>query len=759
MLVSFEILPPWYSSWYAYMFYILIFFGGVYLVHRIQKARTIRNEREKVQQRELEQARKIEKAYRELEIEAALERLRSKSMAMRHTSELQGIVETVSQQMQRINMNINGGVFIVINDEVDPDVPIWGSGGAADYVNKAVVPFLNKPIFICLRDAIKERKGFMVEKYSNEEKVEFFEHLFKHKPWNTEPKERKKHMLSLPGGYTRSLTNSVHTSIFIINNTGKVFSDEENDILIRFGKIFEQSYVRFLDLQEAEAQAKEALKQASLDRVRGKIASMRSTEDLKQIIPVIWRELTVLGIPFIRCGVFIFDEDHSMIRIYLSASEKHLIAIYDLPYRANSFTVNVVEYWKKDTVYKEHWDQEDFIKWTHSVSEQGQIRDKKDYPGADKPPESLYLHLIPFEQGMLYIGNKEPLTTDEIDLSKSLAEVFSIAYARYDDFNQLEHAKEKVETALIELQAAQQQLVQQEKLASLGQLTAGIAHEIKNPLNFVNNFSELSIEMVEEVIENLSVFSNELSRTGRQNLEKNIKRKPFLGKVAEAGEGAENGKEQETTADISDILSILYDIETNLRKIYEHGHRADRIIKSMLQHSRESSRAVEPVNLNTLIKEFVNLSFHGMRAGEHPINVDIKLDLDQRVGEVALIAEDFSRVIVNLCNNAFDAMREKANSGGGGGDNYLPLLKVRTMRRTGEVIIEVEDNGIGIPEKIRDKIMHPFFTIKKGNEGTGLGLYITNNIIKAHGGSIRVESTEGVSTMFSISLPDHYENA
>jgi len=757
IMYSFKVLPPWYRSWYAYLFYMLVFFVGVYLVHRIQKARTIRNEREKVQQRELEQARKIEKAYRELEIEAALERVRSTSVAMRNTSDLQKVVNKVSQQMQKINININGGVFIVINAEVDRDVPIWGSGGAADYVKKAVVPVLDRPITYRLRDAIKEKKEFLVENYSREEKVEFFEHLFRHPPWNSEPPEKKRKLLSLPGGYTRSLTISAHTSIFIINNTGKIFSDKENDILKRFGRVFEQSYIRFLDLQIAEEQAKEVRRQASLDRVRGKIASMRSTEDLKQIIPVIWRELTVLGIPFIRCGVLTFDEDHSTIQIYLSASDGHLLAIFNLTYQANPFTIHVVKHWKKGAVYKEHWDREDFVNWTQSMAKQGQIRDEKAYPGVDKPPESHHLHLIPFKQGMLYIGNKKPLTNDEIDLSKSLAEAFSIAYARYDDFNQLEQAKEKVEVALVELQSAQKQLVQQEKLASLGQLTAGIAHEIKNPLNFVNNFSEVSIELVEEVRESLSDFSNQQSKNGRHDLEESVRKKPLLGRETEVGTEAEDGREQGQSADINNMLSILEDIETNLRKIHEHGHRADRIIKSMLQHSRGSGRAMELINLNTLIREFANLAFHGMRAGENPINVDIGLDLDKRVGEIPLIAEDFSRVIVNLCNNAFDAMREKAERNGQGTDNYLPSLKVRTVQRIDHVIIEIKDNGMGIPAKIKDKIMQPFFTTKKGTEGTGLGLYITNDIVKAHGGSIKIESKEGVSTTFSIILPTNHK--
>jgi len=295
---------------------------------------------------------------------------------------------------------------------------------------------------------------------------------------------------------------------------------------------------------------------------------------------------------------------------------------------------------------------------------------------------------------------------------------------------EIEKAFKKMETAHTKLQSAQEQLVQQEKLASLGQLTAGIAHEIKNPLNFVNNFSEVSIELIEEVREGLAELSSQQINKGHQNLEKN------------------------GTGDIENIHSILNDIENNLRIIYQHGHRADRIVKSMLQHSRNSSSGVmEPTNISTLIKEFVNLAFHGMRAGKNPINVDINLELDERVGEVSLIAEDFSRVIVNLCNNAFDAMREKEILSKQSGDKYMPSLTVRTERRTHKVRITIKDNGTGIPENIRNKIMQAFFTTKKGTAGTGLGLYITNNIVKAHGGSMEIKSEEGVSTTFTITLP------
>jgi len=265
--------------------------------------------------------------------------------------------------------------------------------------------------------------------------------------------------------------------------------------------------------------------------------------------------------------------------------------------------------------------------------------------------------------------------------------------------NTVEERTSELRNSLTDLQSAQEQLVQQEKLASLGQLTAGIAHEIKNPLNFVNNFSELSIEMIEEAREELLA----------------LEPKP------------------------DDALAILDDIEANLNKIHEHGSRADSIVKSMLQHSRGGSGKLTPTDLNALVLEFVNLSFHGMRAGKDPISVDLKFELSDEVGEVPLMSEDFSRVIINLCNNAFDAMRDKGKVKAEKGEEYSPILMARTLSQNGNIVFEIEDNGPGIPKEIQDKILQPFFTTKKGSEGTGLGLSITNDIIIAHGGTLNIE--------------------
>jgi len=283
---------------------------------------------------------------------------------------------------------------------------------------------------------------------------------------------------------------------------------------------------------------------------------------------------------------------------------------------------------------------------------------------------------------------------------------------------ELEHAREiekaytKLESAHENLKSTQAQLIQQEKLASLGQLTAGIAHEIKNPLNFVNNFSGLSLEFLEEVEEELDKL--------------------------------------EESAALENVKDLLGDIKINLTKIKHHGGRADGIVKSMLMHSRGGSGSMEPSDVNEVIKEYVNLSFHGMRANKNPINVDLVYELDETLPKIPLNTEDFSRVILNLTKNAFDAMRDKITKVGA---DYKAVLIVRTKDLGNKIMIEVEDNGPGVPDDIKDKLLMPFFTTKKGTEGTGLGLSITHDIIKVHNGMLDITTQVGEWTKFSITIP------
>jgi len=279
----------------------------------------------------------------------------------------------------------------------------------------------------------------------------------------------------------------------------------------------------------------------------------------------------------------------------------------------------------------------------------------------------------------------------------------------------IEETNAALTRSLEELKAAQAQLIQSEKMASLGELTAGIAHEIQNPLNFVNNFSDVSTELADEMNEEID----------KGNLE--------------------------------DAKQIAMDLKQNLEKINHHGKRAGDIVKGMLQHSRTSSGQKEPTNINALADEYLRLAYHGLRAKDKTFNAAMKTDFDESVGNINIIPQDIGRVILNLITNAFYAVNEKKKSGI---INYEPTVTVSTKHfplsfgeGRGEVKITVKDNGNGIPQKVLAKIFQPFFTTKPTGQGTGLGLSLSYDIVKAHGGELKVETKEGEGTEFIIQLP------
>ena len=304
---------------------------------------------------------------------------------------------------------------------------------------------------------------------------------------------------------------------------------------------------------------------------------------------------------------------------------------------------------------------------------------------------------------------------------------------------ELLHARE-IETAYHELgvahetlKSAQEQLVQQEKLASLGQLTAGIAHEIKNPLNFVNNFSDVSIELVDEIRSELELIVENI----------------HVEKIHEFSLP-------------TIIFQTLDDIEGNLRKIHEHGTRADNIVKAMLLHSRNSGRQVL-TDINALADEYLRLAYHGMRAADKSFHAAFHTELDTSIPKICIAPQDIGRVLLNLINNAFQAVAEKSKSGVGANNyspqkgaqtppQYTPTVTISTKNLGDQVEIRISDNGSGIPADIKDKIFQPFFTTKPAGQGTGLGLSLSYDIVKAHGGDLRVESKEEEGTAFSIML-------
>ncbi len=271
----------------------------------------------------------------------------------------------------------------------------------------------------------------------------------------------------------------------------------------------------------------------------------------------------------------------------------------------------------------------------------------------------------------------------------------------------IEETNTALQKSLSELKSTQSQLIQSEKMASLGELTAGIAHEIQNPLNFVNNFSEVSKELLDEMKTEL-----------------------------------DNGNAE-------DAKDIANDVIQNLEKINHHGKRADAIVKGMLQHSRTSSGKKEPTDINALVDEYLRLSYHGLRAKDKSFNADFKTDFDESIGEINIIPQDIGRVLLNLYNNAFYAVAEKKKQQPEG---YEPTVVVSTKKIGDKISVSVKDNGNGIPQKVVDKIFQPFFTTKPTGQGTGLGLSLSYDIVKAHSGEIKVETKEGNGTEFTIQL-------
>jgi two-component system, NtrC family, sensor kinase len=293
-------------------------------------------------------------------------------------------------------------------------------------------------------------------------------------------------------------------------------------------------------------------------------------------------------------------------------------------------------------------------------------------------------------------------------LSAGLIALLLIAILLWRSNQHKQKSKAQIEKAYSELKATQTQLIQSEKMASLGELTAGIAHEIQNPLNFVNNFSEVNKELLVEM------------------------------------------KEELDKGNMDSVKSLANDIIDNEEKINHHGKRADAIVKGMLQHSRASDGLKEATDINALADEYFHLSFHGFRAREKSFNVTLETDFDNKIGKINIVAQDIGRVLLNLYNNAFYAVSEKKKQRP---EAYTPIVSVNTKKWNDKIQIKVKDNGGGISPDIMNKIFQPFFTTKPAGAGTGLGLSLSYDTVRSHGGTLKVESQESEGTVFTVELP------
>ncbi|MEQ9423542.1 MAG: ATP-binding protein [Cyclobacteriaceae bacterium] len=657
--------------------------------------------------------KRAEEQAREAQIEASLERVRASAMAMHNSTDVEEATAILFSELENLGVEtLRCGVSIIREEKV---MQAWtASNDTEDRVlnTSGDIDMTIHPVFKGLFKNWKEKESTFSFRLQGKSALKYYKALES----NSASKQSD---YKLPMSHVLTERHYGKTFIFeegcLFAFSKNEFSKEDDGIFQRFAKVFALTYRRYLDLIAAEKRALDAVKTSSLDRVRAEIASMRSTSDLDRITPLIWRELKALGVPFFRCGVFIIDENTEQVNMYLSTPDGKPLAALNLDFDEKDIPLvaEALSHWRTQTVHKAHWSQKKFAGFTKKLVKRGLIKNQKKYQQGERAPEDLHLHQVPFKQGMLYIGNSEPLNDEQIELVQSLANAFSVAYSRYEDFVKLEEAKKAVENTLSDLKSAQTQLIHSEKMASLGELTAGIAHEIQNPLNFVNNFSEINKELIEEL------------------------------------------KDAVAQNDQQEVEAILKDLSDNEQKVSHHGKRAEGIVKSMLAHSRTTSNVKEPTDINALADEYLRLAYHGLRAKDKSFNADFKAELDDNLPKVNVVAQDIGRVLLNLINNAFHAVsdRQKMVS-----NHYQPTVTISTKLSNSKsggdaMLVSVKDNGNGIPEDIQEKIFQPFFTTKPTGEGTGLGLSMSYDIItKGHGGKINVKSEYGLGTEFIVEL-------
>ncbi len=663
---------------------------------------------------------KAEAQAREAQIEAALEKIRSASLAMHKSDELYEVVNIVFEKLQELNMIYDGGTSIVTFVKGTKDFIAW----VVDLnlsTSRLSIPYPKSNItqhsmILDFWNAKESGIDVYAKVYSFEEKNIYFNYLFSE---NKQIPDEAKIWLLGTKIFAQSCAITQNAAITISSFTGKLLSIEESKILKRIANVFEQAYTRFLDLQKAEVQAREAQIELALERVRNRAVEMQKSDELNYLIALISAELHKLDIALDRSYLLIVDTDTRGITWWISYPEEPLAprGLFVQYNTSPTFLAHLAAWQERQIKWQYVLEGENKKSWDDFIfSETDYARLPEVVKANMKGYEKVYFSASFNNFGALCIASLEPLRDEQFAIVLRFAKVFDQTYTRFLDLKKKEEQavnlaeeKQKLERTLAELRSTQTQLIQKEKLASLGELTAGIAHEIQNPLNFVNNFSEVSVELIEEQ------------------------------------------KEALAKGDTQDALSLADDLTENLQRITQNGRRASNIVRGMLEHSRTSSGERRVTNLNALCDEYLRLAYQGIRAKNNTFTCKLETHADPSLPLVSVVGQDIGRVLLNLFNNAFYAVGQKQQTAPA---DYQPTVTVSTTQVNGSVEIRVRDNGMGIPDAIKEKIFQPFFTTKPTGEGTGLGLSLSYDIItKGHGGGLSVDSQPNQFTEFIISLP------
>ena len=659
---------------------------------------------------------KTEAQAREAQIEGALERVRSRSLTMHNSEELLAVIEVVSAQLRLLDLKFDTVSFG--KNYQESDFKFWLTSNGQPKPVLIQVPFFDSRVLKSVIEAQKKENDFIADVFTKEENRAWSAHMIQHSALKNFPEHVKNFILNSPG-FARSSFLMQHIDLYVGNYRAIPFTNEENAIFKRFAQVFSQAYTRFLDLEKAEAQAREAQIEASLEKVRSRTMAMQSSHELADTSVIVFKQLLELGIAPNRLFIGIINDKANAIEAWAtnedgSKIERH----FELYTSENKSIKKMVEGWKKQLkstiIDMKGKELQAYFHYLNTVMK---------IPFIDGLKQKRRIQTIAyFSGGLIGMAAPEEQPKETLLLLERFAAVFNLTYTRFKDLKiaeahaikakedliKLQAAKKSAEEALLVLQQTQKQLIQAEKMASLGELTAGIAHEIQNPLNFVNNFSEVSNELIDEMNEELD------------------------------------------KGDLEEAVAISLDIKQNLEKINHHGKRAENIVKGMLQHSRSSSGTKEPTDINVLADEYLRLAYHGLRAKDKSFNAELVTDFDEHIGNINIIPQDMGRVILNLITNAFYAVNEKYQKD----NNFKPIVSVSTKKVDSHIKISVSDNGGGIPEKVKEKIFQPFFTTKPTGQGTGLGLSMSYDIVtKGHAGELTLETSNGEGTTFFINLP------